>query len=562
VSVADRRPPRVLVVWCPDWPVVAAVADVAAGRADVALGADVAAGTGGQAGANGTVPLAVLAAGRVVACSESAREDGVRRGQRVREAQYHCPDLVAVPRDEGREARVFEQVLAVVEEFCPRVEVPRPGLCALGARGPARYFGGEDALAGKLAAAMAEHGFACRIGIADGLFAAELAARAGHSGIVVPPGGTPRFLAAQPVTALESAEMADLLTRLGLRTLGEFAALPAARTADRFGAAGAVAHRLARGLEPRPLAARVPPAALSVAMEFDPPAPQAEPVIFAAKGLAEQMHAGLRDRGLACVRVEVAVTGSDGRESVRLWRHDGLLSALAVAERVRWQLDGWRGGRTGDATSEAGDAAGEASDATGEVGDTTGDAGGITMLRLVPDQLVRDHGRQLGLWGEDQAEDRVARAAIRVQAMLGHEEVTHPVISGGRSPAEQVTLVPFGDARPPRLPPDRPWPGSIPVPAPATVYPDPLPARVTDASGAPVTVTGRACVSAAPARLAAGPEPPLPVIAWAGPWPVTEWWWEPEKARRRARFQMVTDDENAWLVTLEEGRWFVEASYD
>ena len=579
MSVADRRPPRVLVIWCPDWPVVAAGEGVAAG-AGVAVGTGggpgAAVGTGGGPGANRTMPLAVLAAGRVVACSESAREDGVRRGQRVREAQYHCPDLVAVPRDEGQEARVFEQVLAVVEEFCPRVEVPRPGLCALGVRGPARYFGGEDALAGKLAAALAEHGFACRIGIADGLFAGELAARAGHSGIVVPPGGTPRFLAAQPVTALESAEMADLLTRLGLRTLGEFAALPAASAANRFGAAGAVAHRLARGLEPRPLATRVPPAALSVALEFDPPVPQAEPVIFAAKGLAEQMHAGLRDRGLACVRVEVAVTGSDGRERARLWRHDGLLSALAVAERVRWQLDGWHVGRpggatratgdatgaTGDATGEAGDATGEAGDAAGEAGDITGGVGGITMLRLVPDQLVRDHGRQLGLWGEDQAEDRVARAAIRVQAMLGHEAVTHPVISGGRSPAEQVTLVPFGDARPPRFPPDRPWPGSIPVPAPATVYPDPLPARVTDASGAPATVTGRACVSAAPARLTAGTGPPLPIIAWAGPWPVTEWWWEPEKARRRARFQMITDDENAWLVTLEDGRWFVEASYD
>ncbi len=183
------------------------------------------------------------------------------------------------------------------------------------------------------------------------------------------------------------------------------------------------------------------------------------------------------------------MTGSDGRQSARLWRHDGLLSALAVAERVRWQLDGWRGGGT------SGDAA---------------EGAGITMLRLVPDQLVPDPGRQLSLWGETQAGDRVARAAVRVQAMLGHEAVTRPVISGGRCPAEQMTLAPFGDARPPRLPPDRPWPGSIPAPAPATVYPDPLPARVTDASGTAVTVTGRARVSSAPAWLAAGAAAPRP----------------------------------------------------
>ena len=183
------------------------------------------------------------------------------------------------------------------------------------------------------------------------------------------------------------------------------------------------------------------------------------------------------------------------------------------------------------------------------------------MLRLTPDQLVPDHGRQLGLWGEAQAGDRVSRAAMRVQAMLGHEAVTYPVISGGRGPADQATLVPFGDARPPRLPPDRPWPGSIPVPAPATVYPEPVPARVTDASGK------RRRTSAGLARR-------LPGLArrrgsaaaerhrLACPWAVTEWWWEPGKARRRARFQMVTADESAWLVTVQDGRWFVEASYD
>ena len=68
------------------------------------------------------------------------------------------------------------------------------------------------------------------------------------------------------------------------------------------------------------------------------------------------MHAGLAARGLACVRVQVQVRCEDGREISRLWRHDGLLSALAVAERVRWQLDAWRTGQETD--PERGSAAG------------------------------------------------------------------------------------------------------------------------------------------------------------------------------------------------------------
>jgi protein ImuB len=465
-----------------------------------------------------------------------------------------CPDWP----DQGTEgARAFEHVVAVVEELCPRVEVLYPGACAIGARGPARYFGGEEVLARKIIDVVARCGFACQVGVADGMFAAQLAARAPRAEIldsvlIVAPGETPAFLAPQPVGSLEDPELADLLPRLGIRTLGEFAMLPAMQAGNRFGAQGAVAHRLARGLDPRPLVPRPPSADLSVSVEFDPPVEQSEPVVFAAKALAEQMHAGLAARGLACVRVQAQATCADGQEITRLWRHDGLLSALAVAERVRWQLAGWQPVR-GDAYEGAADER-----AVGE----GGTVGGITLLRLVPDQLVRATGRQLGLWGDAVVSDRVARAALRVQAMLGHGSVVRPLLAGGRDPAEQVTPVPFGDAVDPALPSGQPWPGRLPAPAPATVYPVPLPARVIDASGATVTVTGRALVSAPPARLSADGGPLLAVTSWAGPWPVTERWWRPEGARRRARFQLVADDGSAWLAAVQDGQWLIEASYD
>lgn len=158
--------------------------------------------------------------------------------------------------------------------------------------------------------------------------------------------------------------------------------------------------------------------------------------------------------------------------------------------------------------------------------------------------------------------NRVARAALRVQAMLGHGAVTRPVLAGGRGPAEQATLVPFGDAQEPELSPDRPWPGRIPAPVPATVCRDPLPARITDSAGTTVGVTGRAQVSAPPARVSVGGGPWLAITAWAGPWPVAERWWRPRLARRRARFQLLTEDGTAWLAAVQDGRWLIEAKYD
>ena len=46
---------------------------------------------------------------------------------------------------------------------------------------------------------------------------------------------------------LGQSELAELLDRLGIRTLGEFAALPDADILGRFGADGAHGHRVAGG---------------------------------------------------------------------------------------------------------------------------------------------------------------------------------------------------------------------------------------------------------------------------------------------------------------------------
>src|SRR4030095_11133450 len=109
-----------VVVWCPDWPVVAA-------------------------GAPPGSLTAVVHANRVVACSEAARAEGVRPGLRRREAQSRCPELELLSHDPARDARAFEPVLAAVEQLPPWVEVLQPGECAFPARGAARYHGGEAA---------------------------------------------------------------------------------------------------------------------------------------------------------------------------------------------------------------------------------------------------------------------------------------------------------------------------------------------------------------------------------------------------------------------------------
>jgi protein ImuB len=176
---------RALVALCPDWAVIGA-------------------------GRKPSDKVAVVSANRVVATSPAARAAGVRVGMRRREAQGRCPDLEVPQRDLPSEARQWEPAVAAVEAFAPGVEVLNPGQLALGARGPSRYFGGDLALAAKVAAAveaLIAAGWAgcCKVGVADGLFAAGLAARMAPVGeaLVVAKGGNAEFLAPLSVKVLD-----------------------------------------------------------------------------------------------------------------------------------------------------------------------------------------------------------------------------------------------------------------------------------------------------------------------------------------------------------------------
>jgi protein ImuB len=89
-----------------------------------------------------------------------------------------------------------------------------------------------------------------------------------------------------------------------------------------------------------------------------------------------------------------------------------------------------------------------------------------------------------------------------------------------------------------------------------------VPAELVDAGGAPVAVSSRGSATAAPARLSIDGRRWADVVGWAGPWPVDERWWDSPAHRRRARWQVLTADGSAHLLSLEGGRWSVDATYD
>ncbi|WP_026306939.1 DNA polymerase Y family protein [Smaragdicoccus niigatensis] len=514
---------RVLAIWCPDWPAVAAAAAATLPQ---------------------THPVAVVHANRVIACSATARADGVRRGLRRREAQSRCPSVHIAQSDPDRDARLFEPVVSAVDAVAPGVEVLRPGLMLLPARGVVRYFGSEERAAEQLVDAVGAAGAECQIGIADELSTAVIAAR--HA-TFVPVGKGADFLAplaiaeisAEPsLSAPDRGELIDLLTRLGLRTIGAFAALSPRDVASRFGNDAVLAHRSARGEPERPPSARALPPDLDVEQYCDPPIDRVDAAAFAGRALAEQLHAKLTAAAVACTRLLVQATTGNGEGLSRTWRCAQPLTPEGTADRVRWQLDGWLTGRNG-----------------------TRPTAGITMLRLEPVEVISAGALQLGLWGGvGEEEERARRALIRVQGLLGGEAVQMPVLSGGRGPAERISTVPLGDEVLAAADPDAPWPGRLPAPAPAVVLDARTQVVLEGPGGVPVRVGARGTFTDAPAQLRWGTKV-WPLRGWSGPWSADERWWDPVAAQCASRAQVMIDGKALLLIYCND-RWSVEGVYE
>jgi protein ImuB len=562
VMVGSPRPPRIVSIWIPDWPVVAA-------------------------GFSPHVAAAVMSANRVVARTPAAAIEGVIIGQRRRQAQGRCPHIELIDVDRARDAREFEPIIRAVAELSPRLDVIEPGWISFAARGPSRYFGGDEALCARLARELGSATcIGAGIGIADGRFASSLAARLAGTGtrrapVVVESGGSPEFCAPLPIGWLHALgesepELVDLFVRLGLRRLGDLAALPVGDVFGRFGHPGAHAHRLASGADERPSSTTDPAPERRLDQVLDDPLAQAGAVVFVGKQLADELAGALAAEGRVCTRLVVTLETEHGERSERSWYRSTGLSASAMVERIRWQLDAWI-----NQPSAARAATRTAVHESGQQEITAG----ITLIRLTPDEVRSDDGEQLGLWGgESDADRRAARAIARLTALTSDSRtsdagVTVPVWRGGRLPNDRYQWVPaatvelVGPAR--RLAVSAasgmPWPGSLPAPSPATVLVDPLPIEIVDEQDRLVQVSGRGTVSAPPVRMYAlhGDESSgwrrgasSLITAWAGPWPVEERWWEPDHHRRLARFQVLTEDGSGYLVVVERRRWWVSARYD
>ncbi|HSV86613.1 MAG TPA: DNA polymerase IV [Levilinea sp.] len=201
--------------------------------------------------------------GVISSCSYAARQKGVRSAMPTSQALRMCPELIVLPSTYGAYSQASEQVMGILRNLTPLIEqisideafldvsdLPQPGI----------------EIARELQTQIRrELNLPCSLGIATNKLVAKMATDVGKSAnrgpgypnsiLDVPPGEEEYFLAPLPVRTLWGVgpRMEEHLAEMGIRTIGQLAAVPEPRLVERFGKWGVELALHARGLDDSPV---------------------------------------------------------------------------------------------------------------------------------------------------------------------------------------------------------------------------------------------------------------------------------------------------------------------
>jgi DNA polymerase IV len=209
------------------------------------------------------------ARGVVASCTYEARAYGVHSAMPSVRARQLCPQAVFLPGRHGRYAEVSAALLAVLRDITPLVEPIGLDEAFMDVAGALRLLGSAERIAdGVRNRVRDELCLRCSVGIGRSKMIAKLASRAAKphatrqgleegSGVcLVAPEVELEFLHAHDVEALWGVgpATAGRLHELGVRTVGDLAALPLDTLVRRLGkASGGHLSALARGEDPEPV---------------------------------------------------------------------------------------------------------------------------------------------------------------------------------------------------------------------------------------------------------------------------------------------------------------------
>jgi nucleotidyltransferase/DNA polymerase involved in DNA repair len=308
----------------------------------------------------GEKPLILIGPeGRVLGVSGEAAACGIVAGMTARMAEIRCPAARLVETDMARHRAAAETLLQLLEQVSARVEPHGwgaayvdlgDGSAGRSRRGLARGYSDAVSLCREIGQSVRRklgETLQPALGWDSNKFTAQAAVWR------IPPGHfravdvarEQRFLQPLPISLLPLApDSLQRLCFLGLRSLGQYAALPPTAVWQQFGRAGKLAQRCARGEDDRPVVPRWQAPLLEAQADLEAPVVEQGRLRTEWTRLLAPLLADLRGNLQACGQVRLVIHFDDGSTQERersflipVSAEESLLQALEqLAAGMQW----------------------------------------------------------------------------------------------------------------------------------------------------------------------------------------------------------------------------------
>ena len=263
------------------------------------------------------VVIGMGARGVVSAANYEARKFGIHSAMPVGRARRLAPHAIFLPVDMARYQEVSEHIMEIFHSFTPWVEPISLDEAFLDVTGSQKLLGTGREIAVAIRKKVEEQeGITCSVGIAPSKFIAKLAsANCKPNGMLeITSDRILTFLHPLPIQAMWGVgpKTAEVLERLGLRTIEDIAKLPRATLIRALGEAnGASLYELAWGRDYRDVTPEEPDRSISAAETFPQDLDNPEEILTEFLRLTERATARLRDRDLFAKTISIKVRFAD-----------------------------------------------------------------------------------------------------------------------------------------------------------------------------------------------------------------------------------------------------------
>jgi DNA polymerase-4 len=257
---------------------------------------------GGKPGSRGVVATA----------SYEARAFGLYSAMPLSTAVRLCPQAIFIEGNYHHYAEVSKKFMAILADFSPFLEPMGLDEAYMDVTGFESLHGSIYQMALKIKQRVKDElGIVASIGIASCKVVAKVASdESKPDGLIeVPPGGEAIFLAPLAVRKLPGVgkKTEQVLTGLGIRTIGQLTRMPLPALKSRFGVFGDVLYRHANGLDNSPVTSPGEVKSISRETTFEEDSHDITFLSATLRYQAEKVGADLRDLGkqAKCVSIKV-----------------------------------------------------------------------------------------------------------------------------------------------------------------------------------------------------------------------------------------------------------------